>query len=200
MQWKDFVVQLESAPEPYRILRLNPRLDRLPLPIQRYDDPLLPFGKAVCDHTNDLVAAYWLDLSTYLALGAAGARALERTIRYINNYRPTILHGPFCTEDYSAMADATGFGVAALTVSDSTLMHHYLLNPPYSAIQTTTGTSDSIPVPVEGGVFMSNPETIYIRGLDSEMKSFRLTNDTVLYAGKLDDFGERIRGALGDMV
>ena len=71
---------------------LIPRLTKMPLPIQRYDDPFLPFGKAIIDATRDLVCAYVFDLAAYLALGAAGAVALERTIAYVGDDDVTVLH------------------------------------------------------------------------------------------------------------
>ena len=53
-------------------LMLRPRLNQLPLAVQRYDDPFLPFGKAIIAQTADIVSAYLFDLAAYLALGAAG--------------------------------------------------------------------------------------------------------------------------------
>lgn len=35
-------------------LILSPLLARMPLPMQRYDEPFLPFGKAIIDATHDL--------------------------------------------------------------------------------------------------------------------------------------------------
>ena len=75
--WTDFVQRLTNARTRNQsdvVLMLNPRVDRLPLPIQRYDDPFFPFGKEIVRATHQSVCAYVFDLASYLALGAAGAR------------------------------------------------------------------------------------------------------------------------------
>jgi orotidine-5'-phosphate decarboxylase len=96
---------------------LAPSPNRLPLSMQRYDDPLLPFGKAVIDSTHDLVCAYVFHLAAYLAPGASGAVALERTIAYVPASVIKILHGPFASADYNQAVDA--FGADAVTLAHS---------------------------------------------------------------------------------
>lgn len=98
-------------------LRLNPHVLRLPLAIQRYDDPFLPYGKAVIAATRDIVGGYVFDLASYLALGGAGAVALERTVDYVGGDVPTILHGAFSSADYAVLCDALSFGVDYITVT-----------------------------------------------------------------------------------
>lgn len=99
---------------------LAPTLDRLPTPMQRFDDPFLPFGKAIIDATSELVCAYVFHLASYLALGAAGAVALERTIAYVPVHVVKILHGPFTTPDYVQAAFEGAFGADAVTISATT--------------------------------------------------------------------------------
>src|SRR5258707_9750631 len=96
---------------------LAPALKRLPYESQRWDDPFLPFGKAIIDTTSDLVCAYVFHLGAYLALGAAGAVALERTIAYVPTGIVKILHGPFASNDYVTAAFEDGFGANAVTVA-----------------------------------------------------------------------------------
>ncbi|MHB8625451.1 MAG: hypothetical protein ACYDEO_04540 [Aggregatilineales bacterium] len=62
-------------------IALAPSLDKIPYLLQQYDDPFLPYGRAVIDATADITCAYIFDLAVYLAVGASGAIALERTIR-----------------------------------------------------------------------------------------------------------------------
>lgn len=57
----------------------------------KWDEPILPFNKAIIDSTIDLVCAYKPNLGFYLQWGAAGVIALERTIAYIPNHIPIIL-------------------------------------------------------------------------------------------------------------
>jgi orotidine-5'-phosphate decarboxylase len=70
---------------------LDPQPDKLPLPTQRWDEPVLPFNKALIDATADLVCAYKPNLGFYLQWGAAGVIALERTIAYIPAWIPIII-------------------------------------------------------------------------------------------------------------
>ena len=107
---RSFSVRLraaQAARDSDLALMLSPRLAQMPLPMQRYDDPFLPFGKAIIDATRDLVCAYVFDLAAYLALGAAGAVALERTIAYAgtDDATVTILHAPFVGAAYVDAAD-----------------------------------------------------------------------------------------------
>ncbi|MFW6069632.1 MAG: orotidine-5'-phosphate decarboxylase [bacterium] len=70
---------------------LDPDPARLPLPAMQWDEPVLPFNKAIIDATVDLVCAYKPNLGFYLQWGAAGVIALERTIAYIPDDIPVIL-------------------------------------------------------------------------------------------------------------
>lgn len=109
-------------------LVIAPRLTLLMLPIQSYDDPFLPYGKAIIDATRDLVCAYVFDLAAYLAIGAAGTVALERTIAYARADGETvcILHAPFATEDYVKAASDAAFAVDAVTLTATAPADPYL--------------------------------------------------------------------------
>jgi hypothetical protein len=116
---------------------LAPSLKNLPYSIQSYDDPFLPLGKAIIDATHELVCAYVFDLAAYLALGAAGAVALERTIAYVPGRIVKILHGPFATGDYAQAAFEEAFNVDAVTLIptlDRALIAAYLEQSHHGAI------------------------------------------------------------------
>jgi len=70
---------------------LDPQPDKLPVAALKWDEPVLPFNKALIDHTVDLVCAYKPNLGFYLQWGAAGIIALERTIAYIPDNIPVII-------------------------------------------------------------------------------------------------------------
>ncbi len=73
-------------------LGLDPQPELLPVEaIHKWDEPLLPFNRAIIDATADLVCAYKPNLGFYLQWGAAGVIALERTIAYIPDDIPIIL-------------------------------------------------------------------------------------------------------------
>src|SRR5215470_3431767 len=101
MPFKDIVQAARERSNSRLAIGLAPTLEKLPLSIHRYDDPFLPYGKSIIDATHDLVCGYVFHLAAYLALGAAGAVALERTIAYVPAPLVKILHGPFASPDYA---------------------------------------------------------------------------------------------------
>lgn len=70
---------------------LDPSLERLRVDFRKWDEPILPYNRAIIDATADLVCAYKPNLGFYLQWGAAGVIALERTIAYIPRHIPIIL-------------------------------------------------------------------------------------------------------------
>ena len=162
---------------------MHPRLEQMPLPIQRHDDPFLPFGKAIIIATRDLVCGYMFDVAAYLALGAAGAVALERTIAYVGDHSLSILQGPFASADYAQAAGAGAFNVDAVTLTnaDDTQAYHR----------------------EDVGVFVLGNEREDVGAFDVENSMLlldgivlRLLGNDVLYAGRGDDFAEQVRAAV----
>lgn len=70
---------------------LDPVLERLRVDFRKWDEPILPYNRAIIDATADLVCAYKPNLGFYLQWGAAGVIALERTIAYIPRHIPIVL-------------------------------------------------------------------------------------------------------------
>jgi orotidine-5'-phosphate decarboxylase len=104
---KPFLAKLMRAQHAHRscvCLRLDIIVAYTPLPVQMYDEPMLPFARAIIEATQDLVCAYQFNLAYYLAEGAAGMVALERITRLVPNEIPIILGGTFCAA--GAMAEA----------------------------------------------------------------------------------------------
>ena len=54
-----------------------------PLPLLVHDEPMLPFAREIIEATADVVTAYKINPSYYLAEGAAGVVALERIVRLL---------------------------------------------------------------------------------------------------------------------
>lgn len=100
---------------------LDPQPDRLPVQALQWDEPVLPFNKAIIDATVDLVCAYKPNLGFFLQWGAAGIIALERTIAYIPDHLPVIIDCKAGDIGYSQGAWASGlfdyWGVDAVTVN-----------------------------------------------------------------------------------
>ncbi len=104
-------------------LMISPKLLHMPVLIQRYDDPFLPFSKAIIGATRDLVCAYLFDFAAYFSIGAAGVIAMERAIAYVigaGDDRPlVILHVPIASNAYVPAVSETALAVDAVTVSDA---------------------------------------------------------------------------------
>ncbi len=100
---------------------LDPDPVRLRVDVFKWDDPVLPFNKAIIDATADLVCAYKPNLGFYLQWGAAGIIALERTIAYIPPHIPIILDCKTGDIGHTQAAWARGlfdeWGVDAITVN-----------------------------------------------------------------------------------
>ena len=100
---------------------LDPDPARLPLPTMQWDEPVLPFNKAIVDATADLVCAYKPNLGFYLQWGAAGVIALERTIAYIPDHIPVVVDCKTGDIGHTQAAWGAGlfdvWGVDAVTVN-----------------------------------------------------------------------------------
>ncbi|MER3459388.1 MAG: orotidine-5'-phosphate decarboxylase [Chloroflexota bacterium] len=121
MTFLEKLLAAQSHNRSWLCLGLDPVLAKMPLPLHKEDDPLLPFNKAMIDATADLVCAYKPNLAFYLAEGAAGLIALERTLAYIPDHIPIILDGKFGDIGSTAEMIARGafevWGVDAVTVN-----------------------------------------------------------------------------------
>lgn len=83
MGYLEKLAAVQRKNESWLCIGLDPDPGRLPLPSMQWDEPVLPFNKAIIDATAELVCAYKPNLGFYLQWGAAGVIALERTIAYI---------------------------------------------------------------------------------------------------------------------
>jgi hypothetical protein len=196
--WADFLAKLSDlrhARDSNLALFLNPHLENLPLSIARFDDPFLPYGKELIRASQDLVVAYVFDLASYFSLGAAGIVALERTIRFASD-GITILHAPFASSEYSAMADVTGLGVDAITVSSEMIMRTYLDKPPYAAFILDDNSLNDREIPEAGGVISLNSRSIFYRDIAGQAESLRLSDDNLLFASKAENYFESVRSEL----
>jgi hypothetical protein len=140
-----FVPKLQQVIESRQskiILLLSPVLEQMPLPVQRYDEPLLPFGKAIIDATRDVICGYAFDMEAYLVPGAAGMIALERTINYVPDEMITILHGTFFTSSALSIMSTTGFNVDAVTIGNPALTEQQSVDM-RSRLLLAAGTSES---------------------------------------------------------
>ncbi len=175
-------------------LWLAPQLSQLPPPIQRYDDPFLPFGKAIINATSERVCAYVFDLAAYLALGAAGAVALERTVAYVAGRAITILHGPFVGEQFSELSDEMSFNVDAVTLASVTDFAAYTRRPERGAFVVQPSLAVGEIVSVRGVYIPDNQIFVWD---DVQLRSVGATVYQHLHG---DDFDERLGLRLAQML
>ena len=91
MSYLEKLKAIQEKNDSWLCVGLDPDPKRLRVDGLKWDEPILPFNKAIIDATVDLVCAYKPNLGFYLQWGAAGVIALERTIAYIPNHIPVIL-------------------------------------------------------------------------------------------------------------
>ena len=91
MTYLEKLVAAQESNDSWLCVGLDPDPARLRVDVLKWDEPVLPFNKAIIDATADLVCAYKPNLAFYLQWGAAGVIALERTIAYIPAHIPVIL-------------------------------------------------------------------------------------------------------------
>ncbi len=124
MQGMNYLEKLHNIQEKnqsWLCVGLDPDPNHLRVDWLKWDEPVLPFNKAIIDATADLVCAYKPNLGFYLQWGAAGVIALERTIAYIPRHIPVILDCKTGDISHTQAAWAKGafyeLGVDAITVN-----------------------------------------------------------------------------------
>lgn len=121
MNFVEKLVTAQQRNNSWLCVGLDVALARMPLPLKKMDDPMLPFAREIIDATRDLVCAFKPNLGFFLAEGAAGIAALERLIRYIPSDVPVILDAKFgdigSTAEQYARAAFEAFGADAVTLS-----------------------------------------------------------------------------------
>lgn len=69
---------------------LDVDLDKIPQHLLQEEDPIFAFNKAIIDATHHLCVAYKPNTAFYEAYGLKGWKALEKTIKYLNENYPEI--------------------------------------------------------------------------------------------------------------
>lgn len=186
------IAAVQHTHKSHFILHLTPRMAKLPLPIQRYDDPFLPFGREIIRATSDLVCGYMFDLAAYLAHGAAGIIALERTIPYSELDAIRIFHGPFDGADYAAAAFDGNFNFDAVTLADDAYYSAYTGQDWQGAFVVRSGD----PSPTPYGVYWTDAQLLTWPGV----QPMRVAGESVLYADRGENFAEGVRAAIEKLI
>lgn len=110
------------------VVWLAPVAPELPLAYLRFDEPALPYGRDLISATAGRVCGWVFDLAAYLAYGAAGIIALERTLALGAGQGITILHGAFALPDYVRLLDGP-LTCDAVTIADTGVCPAYAQQP-----------------------------------------------------------------------
>jgi hypothetical protein len=205
MRFSDLIAAAQDRTGSTLAVALAPTINKLPPEIQRYDDPFLPFGEAVIDATRDLACGYVFHLGAYLALGAAGAVALERTIAYVPVGAIKILHGPFANAEYVAAAFENGFGADAVTfVGSGERDALAYLQAEQHGIFVPAEANDAVlealmrAHPGQVGIFMPDPLvlTLYAGDRSDSVAAMQIdTYNPLAHSSQASDYRDAIRDA-----
>ena len=185
------------------VIGLAPRLDQLPYPIQQYDEPFLPYGRAIIEVTQDIVAGYAFHLGAYLALGAAGAIALERTLAMVPAPNLKILHGPFVNVDYvrASYEEALNADAVTLATLDQAVIAAYLQQPShgvfvYAANEIDLNQLRAIATEQLGSYHTAGEAYNTLTPFDVTLPTLHWQWDKPILAARGYDFRDRVREAV----
>lgn len=209
MKFDERVQQAYQASGSTLVIGIAPRLDQLPRPIQSHDEPLLPYGRAIIEATSDVVCGYAFHLGAYLALGAAGAIALERTLASVPNTAIKILHAPFVNADFVRASYEDAFNADAVTLAtlDSGVIGAYTQQPAYGVFVQTAdqterdrlhGMGDIVRTQV--GSYQAVGEAHYVlQLLDETAPTLHWQWGKPIFTSRGEDFREVMRAAALDL-
>ena len=175
-------------------LALDINVADTPLPLLYSDEPLLPFAREMIAATSDIVTAYKIDPSYFLAEGAAGMVALERIIRLIPSHTLTIWDArSTITNEVDAeilTKISRQYGVGAVTLAHN---HNLITEQMFSATATCLAfypaAAAHLTVIDRTGGITGRYRTI--RGDSSwNTSSMVSVGHQILYASKRADFAE----------
>ena len=84
------LVQEIKKKKSFLCIGLDVDLSKIPAYLLKEEDPIFAFNKAIIDATHHLCVAYKPNTAFYEAYGIKGWKALEKTIRYLNEKHPEI--------------------------------------------------------------------------------------------------------------
>ena len=89
MTTKQLIRQIKKK-KSFLCIGLDVDLNKIPKHLLNDEDPIFAFNKAIIDATHHLAVAYKPNTAFYEALGLKGWKALEKTIKYLNEMHPEI--------------------------------------------------------------------------------------------------------------
>ena len=89
MTTDQLIIQIKKK-QSFLCIGLDVDLNKIPQHLLKEEDPIFAFNKAIIDATHDLCVAYKPNTAFYEAYGLKGWKALEKTIKYLNEKHPEI--------------------------------------------------------------------------------------------------------------
>ncbi len=77
--------QLIQKKRSFLCIGLDTDINKIPVHLQRFNDPVFEFNKQIIDHTHEYAIAYKPNIAFYECRGTTGWRSLEKTIKYLKN-------------------------------------------------------------------------------------------------------------------
>lgn len=84
------LIQEIKKKKSFLCIGLDVDLNKIPEHLLKEEDPIFAFNKAIIDATHHLCVAYKPNTAFYEAYGLKGWKALEKTIKYLNEKHPEI--------------------------------------------------------------------------------------------------------------
>ncbi|MFS4467283.1 orotidine-5'-phosphate decarboxylase [Maribacter sp. 2210JD10-5] len=89
MKIEDLIAQIHEK-QSFLCIGLDTDLEKIPSFLLKEEDAIFEFNKSIIDATHHLCVAYKPNIAFYEAYGIKGWKALERTIRYLNENYPEL--------------------------------------------------------------------------------------------------------------
>lgn len=87
MTTEELIAQIRKK-KSFLCIGLDTDMEKIPPHLLTEEDPIFEFNKAIIDATQHLCVGYKPNIAFYEAYGLKGWRALEKTIRYLNDNYP----------------------------------------------------------------------------------------------------------------
>ena len=87
---RDTLIKIIQEKKSFLCIGLDTDLAKIPSFLHGYHDPVFEFNKAIIDHTQDLAVAFKINTAFYENRGIKGWTSLEKTVRYLDQYRSSI--------------------------------------------------------------------------------------------------------------
>lgn len=82
MNRAELIQQIKSK-KSFLCVGLDPDMNKIPVHLLNFEDPIFEFNKAIIDATKEYCVAYKPNIAFYECLGSKGWDSLQKTVNYI---------------------------------------------------------------------------------------------------------------------